>query len=202
MFFGVSGQKQITDGAQEKRSKASVWKEAIEQLVDPSYGMSEEEKSGYEQKIMQKLKMGKKLDAEELEYLRLHCPEMYRSAIRVETERKALQSRLKSCRSKEEVRQVISAQVEVLEAMNGDPDQEYMAAMVKNEVDEFRKSASYARLPERREDGKKQGAGKAEAAEQTGQGLLRDNSIARSVYTQTQIQCESIMQMAEQISAF
>ena len=200
MVFEVNNSQEQSGRAQEKRSKASIWKDAIEQLVDPTYGMSEEEQSNYEKKIMQKLKSGKPLTSEELEYLRLHNPDLYRSAIRVETERKALQSRLKSCKSKEEVRQVISGQMEILKAMEGDPDQGYMAAMADHEIDKFRKSAAYARLPERREDGKKKTAENGYPTEKEDEmDSLQDSSVGKKVYTQTQLQCEQISQIAQGI---
>ncbi len=91
-----SGEK--TEG---RRTKNDIWKEAIEALVDPTSGMDEPQRAEYEQKIMQKLKSGRKLTQEELDYLRIHNPEMYKIAVRVETERKVLKTKLNNCKSKE-----------------------------------------------------------------------------------------------------
>ena len=53
-----------------------------EQLTDITSGMSEEEKQDYEKKIRAKLQRGANLSVEELNYLRIHNPELYRSAMR------------------------------------------------------------------------------------------------------------------------
>ena len=92
---------------------------------------------------------------EELDYLRIHNPEMYKIAVRVERERTALKTKLNNCKSKEEVQQVISVQMEVLKDMQGDPAQEYMMAMVKKEVQDFKRTSEYARLPQKQEKEKK-----------------------------------------------
>jgi len=49
--------------------KNKIWQEAIEALIDPAYGMDEEESAAYMGKIMAKLKSGKNLTQEELNYL-------------------------------------------------------------------------------------------------------------------------------------
>ena len=46
-----------------------IWQDTIEALIDPSYGMDEEEETDYLNKIMAKLKSGKDLTSEELNYL-------------------------------------------------------------------------------------------------------------------------------------
>lgn len=130
-------------------TKGAIWKQALEKLLDPADEMSPEQKAQYEAKIRQKLKSGKRLTTEEMNYLRVNNPTLYRTARRVEIARQGLRERLKHCRSKEEVQRVISGQMAVLEAMpKEDPDRECMAAMVKHEVDEFKQSKAYARLPE------------------------------------------------------
>ena len=100
-------EKAVGENKNKKQTEASIWKEVIEALVDPTAGMEEPERKNYEQKIMQKLKSGKRLSSEELDYLRIQNPELYRTAMRVENARKALRTRLSNCKSKEEVQQVI-----------------------------------------------------------------------------------------------
>lgn len=131
-------------------TRGDIWKQAVDKLLDPTDGMSPEQKAQYETKIRQKLKAGKRLTTKEMNYLRVNNPSLYQTARRVEIARQGFRERMKHCRSKEEVQQVISGQVAVLEAMpKEDPDREYMAAMVKHEMDEFMQSKAYAKLPEK-----------------------------------------------------
>lgn len=133
-----------------KMMKGVIWKEAMEKLLDPTSEMSPEQKAEYEAKIRMKLKTGKRLTAKEMNYLRVNNPTLYRTARRVEIARQGFRERLKHCRSKEEVQMVITGQMQVVEAMpKEDPDREYMAAMVKHEMDSFRQSKAYAKLPEK-----------------------------------------------------
>lgn len=60
-----------------------IWQDTIEALIDPSYGMDEEEETDYLNKIMAKLKSGKDLTSEELNYLKLHNSQLYMTALRV-----------------------------------------------------------------------------------------------------------------------
>lgn len=139
---------------QRLRKTDEIWKKFRTSLLDPTEDMDEEKRKAYEQKIMAKLKSGKRLTSQELSYLRLHNPELYKIAMRVEVARQALRNRLKSCKSKEEVQQVISGQMEVIKVMReaGDPATEYMEAMADHEIQTLRESSAYARLPERTED--------------------------------------------------
>lgn len=133
---------------------ARLIKEGISKIEDSFIDVPEEEREAFLQKIKMKLKMGKPLSAKELNYLRIHDPEAYRSAMRVAYARKNLQDSLKRCRSKEEVSRVISNQLSNLRAMKNDPDREYMMAMVQREIDAFKKSGAYARLPETEKEAK------------------------------------------------
>ncbi len=133
---------------------ARLIKEGIANIEDSFMDVPEEEREAFLQKIKMKLKMGKPLSAKELNYLRIHDPEAYRSAMRVAYARKNLQDSLKRCRSKEEVSRVISNQLSNLRAMKNDPDREYMMAMVQREIDAFKKSGAYARLPETEKEAK------------------------------------------------
>lgn len=59
--------------------------------------------------IKGKLRKGKKLSPSEMEYLRAHDPQLYEQAKLIEEEREKLKNKLKSCQTKEEVRQACSA---------------------------------------------------------------------------------------------
>ena len=133
-----------------------VWKSVIEELTDPASGMSEEEIKSYEAKITSKLKRGKKLTAKEMDFLRKHNPELYRSALRVKMRKEQLEQQLKNCRSKSEAAEVARRVVATIRS--DDPDKEFMAAGLRETMQQFKKSSAYARLPqtEEKEDGRRQ----------------------------------------------
>ena len=55
-------------------------KEAVDSIFDPTTGMSEEEKKKFVQKLYRKLESGKKLSADEMQYLRKNDPVTYAKA--------------------------------------------------------------------------------------------------------------------------
>lgn len=186
---------------QQLQSAGEIEKGVLTHLLDPTDGMDDEARKEYEQKIMAKLKSGKRLTSEEMNYLRIHNPTMYEIAVRVERARQALRERLKSCRSKEEVQQVIAGQMEVVRAMDkaGDPATEYMAAMVQHEAKTFRESSRYARLPETRneEEKKKSMKEKDTFAEQDQKEAVQDGEYeGLNLFLQGQYQCGLIDQIA------
>lgn len=184
---------------QQLKSAEEIWKEVMDHLLDPTAEMEEAERKAYEQKIMSKLKSGKRLTSQEMNYLRIHNPSMYEIAQRVEQERQAFRERLKKCKSKEEVQQAISVQMEVVRAMDqaGDPATEYMAAMVKHEADTFHKSSNYARLPQTSEEArhkKKQIPEKDPFEEEDRKEAVREGGVCAglSLYLQGRYQCDLI----------
>lgn len=150
-----SAKRQLSKKPIPGKTASQIFKESIAQMENSCSGLSEEEIRAAIKKIQQKMKMGKSLTAQELNLLRVHDPETYRSAIRVERSRKNLKQRLKQCRSKEAVQNVITSQLSVLRAMRNDPDREYLAPMIQQEIQEFLKSSHYARLPETEKDEKR-----------------------------------------------
>ena len=58
-----------------------------------------------------KMNSGKRLTSAEMEFLRKNAPETYKKAKAIETERKAYEQRLKSCKTKEEVQRVKASQM-------------------------------------------------------------------------------------------
>jgi len=198
MIFAVNaGERKAPENMGEK-SNAEIWRETIAMMEEALVKVPEEKRADYEQKIRQKMQSGKKLSGEELNYLRLYQPELYRSALRVENARTVLRTKLKNCKSKEEVDNVVSVQNEVLRAMDGDADKEYMTAMVRHEVDTFKKSRAYASLPRRIEEGKKKKqvpVSEKEIWKDGETGKVSSNKMA--VLGQMQVQCDRISQMAE-----
>lgn len=199
MIFAVNaGECRAPENMNEK-SNADIWKETIALMETSLVNVSEEDREAYEQKIRQKMQSGKKLTPEELNYLRVYQPELYRSALRVETARKILRTKLKNCKSKEEVENVVSIQNEVLKAMEGDPDREYMSAMVRHEVEAFKKSHAYAGLPQRIENDRDKNKKKMPVSEKEiwKDEETRASSNKMTILGQMQLQCEMISQMTQ-----
>lgn len=137
--------------AREKMSETNkIWQDVIDALTDPTAGMDEEESARYLSKIIAKLKSGKKLSADELDYLRMHEPQLYMTAIRVQQRREALMHRLKNCRSKQEAQDVIDN--EMGGVSKDDSDKEYIVAAIKEVEKEFKSSKFYKKLPDKKED--------------------------------------------------
>ena len=116
-----------------------------EQLTDITSGMSEEEKQDYEKKIRAKLQRGANLSVEELNYLRIHNPELYRSAMRVKTAKQQLKEQLRHCKSKQEANTLIVRAISRIS--DKDPDKTYLTAGLRKVAEEFKKSFRYANLP-------------------------------------------------------
>lgn len=131
-------------GVQEREQ--DIWKKVCEQLTDITSGMSEEEKQDYEKKIRAKLQRGANLSVEELNYLRIHNPELYRSAMRVKTAKQQLKEQLRHCKSKQEANTLIVRSISRIS--DKDPDKTYLTAGLRKVAEEFKKSIRYARLPE------------------------------------------------------
>ena len=127
-----------------------IWQDTIEALIDPSYGMDEEEETNYLNKIMAKLKSGKNLTSEELNYLKLHNSQLYMTALRVKYKKQAVENQLKNCKSKEEAQEVIDCAIGGIS--KDDPDKEYLIVGIRETEKEFKKSEYYKRLPEKKEE--------------------------------------------------
>ncbi len=192
IFFGAAIPQWKKEKKNGERTAADMIKEGIARMEEASLEVTEEERAALERQIRWKLKNGRQLTAKELNYLRIHDPETYRTAIRVERARKNLRNELKRCRSKEEVNRVISNQLAILKSMKSDPDLECMAAMVQKEIEEFKKSNAYARLPETVEEGKKKHT--------VHQAETGDNQDVLSVTVLSYKQCEVLSGQLEKLA--
>ena len=126
----------------------------ISELLSPACGMTEDEKNAYFQRILAKLRSGKKLSAEEMRFLQAEHPEFYPQAARVQAMRDGLETRLRCCRSKE------AAQTMFVNAMDSvsdeDPMKEYLVAAYEDVMKEFKESNTYKELPDTEEEAQKQ----------------------------------------------
>lgn len=120
------------------------------ELLSPACGMSEEEKTAYFQRILSKLKNGKRLTAEEMRFLQAEYPECYPQAARVQAMRDGLESRLKCCRSKEEAQTMFGDAMDSIS--DDDPMKEFLTAAYQDVMKEFQKSDAYKDLPNTNEE--------------------------------------------------
>lgn len=120
-------------------------------------GLSPRTKKDYERKIYSKIQSGKKLTPDEMSYLARTNPAMYQKALRAQFFRRALESKLKSCRSKEEAQDIFAIAIGSID--ENDPDRDIIIAALNDAYSEFKKSKEYKTLPET-----KKGAGGEETA--------------------------------------
>ena len=113
--------------------------------------------------IRTKLANGKKLTAEEMEYLQKNDPQMYQKVKSIEAEQKNYENELKKCKTKEEVQRVrmnhAAASLSTVNNIKNNPNipegkkleliwQEHMKNQALEEVTkEFVESGKYAKLP-------------------------------------------------------
>lgn len=145
----IEGKQDGTKEAGQKIDEFSIQAELMEYL-DPTAGLSDEQKKAYEERIMQKLKSGKKLSAEEMNYLRAKNPQLYAQAARVQAMRENLENQLKNCRSKEEVENVYGMAMSMVG--EDDPMREAIVAAYDDVTKEFKKTEKYQSLPEKEEE--------------------------------------------------
>lgn len=118
----------------------------ISELLSPAYAMTNEEKQEFMKKIMAKLKAGKKLSAEEMQYLKEINPDLYQKVARVQAMREALEQQLAHCRTKQEALEAYSFSMEMVS--KDDDMGEYIKAAYQDAYDAFQDSDLYQALPE------------------------------------------------------
>ena len=115
-------------------------------------------------RIVGKMKSGRRLSYDEMEYLRKHDPALYEKAVKIEKEREEHRQALRNCKTKEEARRVQTTKCHLLQAeakavpdsKNGSSPMELefismrMMAMV-DEFAEFVKSSEYDDMPNEHE---------------------------------------------------
>jgi hypothetical protein len=83
-------------------SRMNMLRVAVNDYLDPTAGMTDEQKERFIKKLYAKIQSGKKLTPDEMQYLRQNDPVTYMKVARVQAQREALETQLKSCKSKEE----------------------------------------------------------------------------------------------------
>ena len=126
----------------------------ISDLLSPACGMTAEEKESYYNKIMGKLKSGKKLSPEEMRFLQAEHPEMYQQVARVQAMRDGFETRLKTATSKQKAQEIFADSLS--HVADDDPMKEYIVAAYQDAMKNFEKSDEYKELPETEEDAKRE----------------------------------------------
>lgn len=131
-------------------------KEAVDAIFDPTTGMSEEEKKKFVQKLYRKLESGKKLSADEMQYLRKNDPVTYAKAAKVQVLRESLKKQLKSATSKEKAADIYTQAMSRIS--EDDPARKEIMAAYDDVYKEFRKSDEYKALPNTEKEAKEKAA--------------------------------------------
>ena len=131
-------------------------KEAVDSIFDPTIGMSEEEKKKFVQKLYRKLESGKKLSADEMQYLRKNDPVTYAKAAKVQVLRESLKKQLKSATSKEKAADIYTQAMSRIS--EDDPARKEIMAAYDDVYKEFRKSDEYKALPNTEKEAKEKAA--------------------------------------------
>ena len=100
--YSVGNEETKTQNEADTATIGLHLKEAVDSIFDPTTGMTEEQKKKFVEKLYRKLESGKKLTADEMQYLRMNDPVTYAKAARVQTMREAFKKQLENAKSKEE----------------------------------------------------------------------------------------------------
>ena len=127
----------------------------IEDKIKKTEFTPEEQKANKEKtdKIMAKLKAGKKLTSKDMTFLQNTNFDAYIHALRVQQTRKNIVSALKHAKSKAQANLIIARALGSIDER--DPDKELLIAAINDISDKFKKSTAYQRLPETDRDAKK-----------------------------------------------
>lgn len=113
--------------------------------IKQTEAQNDRKKERYEQRLMSKIKSGKKLTPEELRYVQENMPGIYPQVMRQQKLRDMVKVALESCRSKEEVQQRISNFMSGIS--DNDPCKDMMISAIQDAADEFKASNTYKKLP-------------------------------------------------------
>lgn len=120
----------------------------MDSIFDPTTGMTEEQKKKFVEKLYRKLESGKKLTADEMQYLRMNDPVTYAKAARVQTMREAFKKQLENAKSKEEASDMYLTNMSRIG--EDDPAKKELQAAYEDVYSEFKKTNAYKKLPDTR----------------------------------------------------
>jgi|GEM_PF-5784770 hypothetical protein len=148
-----SDTKRQSEDVKPKQQILDELKDRWKDILDPTSGMSDEEKARYEEKVNQKIKNGEKLTGAEMQFIKMKSPYLYAMISRVQLQRQALEEKLKHCRSKEEVEDAYNQSMSRISKK--DPAKVPLQAAYNNVTQEFKKTSQYKNLPQKITDKEK-----------------------------------------------
>ena len=121
-------------------------KDAVDSIFDPTNPTCQmKKKKKFIDKLYKNKIRFKKLSADEMQYLRMNDPVTYAKMAKVQIQRKALESRLKQAKSKEEALEIYTSAKSRIS--DDDPAREELNAAYDDAYGEFKKSEQYKKLP-------------------------------------------------------
>ena len=152
--------RNYTKKSDEKVSEMDLYRRQLEEI--------RENAADDRATIYMKLQNGKKLTADELDYLREHDPEAYKKAKELEAEQKRYEEELKRCKTKDEVEEVrmtyLASKMAVAKEVSSNPNipkAQKMAILLQENAKikaameaelKFKNSSQYANLPTAEEE--------------------------------------------------
>ncbi len=138
--------EQLTN--REKMQKKDI-KESIKKSLEQAFDYSEEEERQLKAGISLKLKTGAGLSPKEIRYLQKKNPMLYMKVMMLQNKREILERKLKSCKSKKEVNDVIAGELSLIR--KNDPDRDLKLKVILDTDKKFKKTDYYKRLPDTEE---------------------------------------------------
>ena len=140
--------------SQKYSSRMDMLRVAVKDYLDPTAGMTDEQRERFIRKLYAKIQSGKKLTQDEMAYLRKYDPVTYMKVARIQAQREALEAQLKNCKSKKEAEELYTDTV--VRVPDDDPARKELLAAYDDAYEEFKKSGGYGKLPEndKKEDNK------------------------------------------------
>lgn len=133
-------------------SRMNMLRVAVNDYLDPTAGMTDEQKERFIKKLYVKIQSGKKLTPDEMQYLRQYDPVTYMKVARVQAQREAFETQLNNCKSKEEAQDLYLDKVSRISEY--DPARQELRAAYDDAFDEYKKSGDYKSLPNTEEERK------------------------------------------------
>ncbi len=134
----------------QDKNQTDPVKDVLRSSIQEAFDYTEEKAQQLSNDISNKMKTGAKLTAEELIYLRRKDPILYMKYMMLQKKKEMLEKRLKNCKSKQEVNDVINQEVNILQ--KNDPDRGLKLKVIKDTEKEFKQTGRYRQLPDKKEE--------------------------------------------------
>lgn len=102
----------------------------------------------YKKKLESKISKGLKLTRTQMNYLKKNNKELYKKVFKIQRKRAGLNYKLRSCKSKAEVQDII---LTIWDQEKETPEKGLLEAAFQNIIEEFKESLEYKKLPENKD---------------------------------------------------